>query len=194
MNMLSTVMNIISALLSVYMILIIISIFLTWFRGNINSRALQILTSIVNPYLNFFRKITWLRVGNMDFSPIVGIMILGLFVQITSTIAQTGQFTAMHLVSYIIYSIWSIVSFVLDILVIAMVVRFVSTFFVKKSSQLWFTMDNILNKVMAKILGIFTSKPVPFKKALVICAVILLAFRLGLGYALNYILAFLSNI
>ncbi len=187
MNMLSTTMNIISSILSVYMILIIIRIFLTWFRGNIDSRPVQMLTSVVDPYLNFFRKITWLRMGIIDFSPIVGVMILGLLVQITSSIARNGKFTFMMLVTYIITSVLSIVFFILNILIVAMVVRFIASFFARKSSQFWFTLDNILNKVMSKILGIFTSKPVPFKTALIICALILLAIRVGLELLLRYI-------
>ena len=194
MNMLSVAMNIISALLSVYMILIIIRIFLTWFRGNKQSKAVQILISIVDPYLDIFRKITWLKAGSMDFSPIVGIMILGLLVQMSSTIARTGRFTALMLVSYIVYALWSFISFILDILVIMMVVRLISTFISKKSHQIWFIVDNILNRVMSKILGIFTSKPVPFKKALIICALILFALRFGLGISLNYLMIFLNNL
>ena len=194
MNMLSLVMNVISAMLSVYMILIIIRIFLTWFRGNTQSKAVQILVSIVDPYLDIFRRITWLKAGTFDFSPIVGMMVLGLFVQMTSSIAQTGRFTALMLLTYVIYAIWSFVSFIFDILVIMMVVRLISTFISKKSHQIWFIVDNILNRVMAKVLGIFTSKPVPFKKALIICGLLLFAVRMGLYYAIGYLMLFLNSL
>ncbi|MBI9099936.1 MAG: YggT family protein [Spirochaetaceae bacterium] len=192
--MLSTVMNVISALLSVYMILIVIRIFLTWFRGSTQSRAVQMLTSVVDPYLDIFRRITWLRAGTFDFSPIVAMMVIGLFVQMTSTIAREGRFTALMLLSYIIMALWSFASFIFDILVIMMVVRLISTFISRKSHQIWFIVDNILNRVMAKILGIFTSKPVPFKTALIICAVILFVVRMGLYYAIAYLMMFLNNI
>ncbi len=194
MNVFSTTMNIISALLSVYWILIIIRILLTWVKGNTHSKPVEILTTIVDPYLNFFRKITWLRSGMIDFSPIVAMMVIGLLVQMTSTIAQTGNFTVMMLVTYLIYALWSLISFILNILIIVMVVRFISTFFVKRSSQLWFTVDNILNRVMAKILGIFTSKAVPFKTALLICAFILLVLRFGAAFGLDYLFRFLSTL
>lgn len=194
MNMLSTVMNVISAALSVYMILIIIRIFLTWFRGNTQSKVVQMLVSVVDPYLDIFRKITWLRAGAFDFSPIVAMMIIGLLVQMTSTIAQKGQFTALMLVSYIVYSLWSFLSFILDVLAIMMVVRFISTFITQKSHQIWFIIDNILNKVMSKVLGIFTSKPVPFKQALIICAAILFALRMALYYGIDYLMIFLNKL
>jgi len=192
--MLSTVMNVISAVLSVYMILIIIRIFLTWFRGNTNSRAVQLLVSIVDPYLDIFRKITWLRAGTFDFSPIVAMMIIGLFVQMTSSIAQTGRFTALMLLTYIIYALWSFLSFILDILVIMMVVRFISTFITKRSHQIWFIIDNILNRVMSKILGVFTSKPVPFKQALLICGLLLFVIRMVLYYGIAYLMMFLNSL
>lgn len=194
MNMLSTVMNIISALLSVYMILIIIRIFLTWFHGNKQSKPVLMLIGIVDPYLDIFKKISWLRMGVLDLSPIVAMLILGLFVQMTSSIAQTGRFSALMLVTYIIYSIWSFVSFILDILVIMMVVRLISTFVSKKSHQIWFTIDNILNKVMAKILAVFTKNPMAFKKALALCALILLAVRVALKYAIDYLFIFLGSL
>jgi len=194
MNMLSVVMNIISALLSTYMILIIIRIFLTWFKGNTQSKAVTLLKAIVDPYLDIFRKIEWLRVGAMDFSPIVAMIILGLFVQITSTIAQQGTFTAIDLVLYLVISLWSFVSFILDILVIMIVVRLISKLISNKSHQIWFIVDNILNKVMSKILGIFTSKPVPFKMALIICGASLFALRMGLYYGIGFLMAFLNNL
>ncbi|MDA3812454.1 MAG: YggT family protein [Spirochaetaceae bacterium] len=194
MNMLSVVMNIISALLSTYMILIIIRIFLTWFKGNTQSKAIQILKSVVDPYLDIFKRIEWLRVGAMDFSPIVAMIILGLFVQITSSIAQTGHFTALMLISYLVYSLWSFVSFILDILVIMMVIRLISKLISNKSHQIWFIVDNILNRVMAKILGIFTNKPVSFKRALIICGLSLFAVRMGLYYAIGFLMAFLNNL
>ena len=194
MNMLSTVMNVISALLSVYMILIVIRIFLTWFRSSTQSRPVQMLTSVVDPYLDIFRRITWLRAGTFDFTPIVAMMVIGLFVQMTSTIAREGRFTALMLLSYIIMALWSFASFIFDILVIMMVVRLISTFISRKSHQIWFIVDNILNRVMAKILGIFTSKPVPFKTALIICAVILFVVRMGLYYAIAYLMMFLNSI
>ena len=187
-------MKVISAALSVYMILIIIRIFLTWFKGNTNTKAIQILVSIVDPYLDIFRKITWLRAGSFDFSAIVGMMIIGLLVQMTSSIAQTGTFTALMFVSYIIYALWSFLSFILDILVIMMVVRLISTFITKKSHQIWFIVDNILNNVMSRILGIFTSKPLPFKQALAICGVTLFAVRMALYYGIAYLMMFLNSL
>lgn len=195
MNIFSTLMNVISAIFSVYMILIIIRIFLTWFHSNLHSsKAVEILIQMVDPYLNIFRRISWLRAGQFDFSPIVAILVLGLLVQMTSTIAQTGTFSFMMLVSYIIYAVWSFVSFILNILIIMMVVRFISLFFKRSSNQFWFTMDNILNKVMAKILGIFSSKPIPFRKALIICGLILLVVRVGLQFGIAYLMMFLNSL
>lgn len=184
----------VSALLSVYMILVIIRIFLTWFRSRGQSKAVQILISLVDPYLAVFRKISWLQVGSMDFSPMVGVILLGLFVQITSNIAQTGSFTALMLLTYLLYSLWSLCSFILDMLIIMMLVRFISTFISKKSYQIWYTIDNILNRVMAKILGIFTSKTVSFRKALIICAVLLIILRMAMRFVLNNLLAFLNTL
>ncbi|MBN2658650.1 MAG: YggT family protein [Spirochaetales bacterium] len=195
MNVFMTLMNVISAILSVYMILIIIRIFLTWFHSNLHSsKAVEILTQIVDPYLNLFRRITWLQAGRMDFSPIVAMMVLGLLVQMTSTIAQTGSFSLSMLIAYLIYALWSFASFILNILILMMVVRLVSLFFVKTSHSFWFTMDSILNKVMAKILGIFTSKPMPFRKALIVCGLILLVVRVGLQFAVAYLMMFLRTL
>lgn len=195
MNVFTTLMNVISAILSVYMILIIIRIFLTWFHSNLqSSKAVEILKQIVDPYLNIFRRISWLQTGRMDFSPIVAMMVLGLLVQMTSTIAQTGRFTFAMLITYLVYAVWSFVSFILNILILMMVVRLVSLFFTRTSHPFWFTMDSILNKVMAKILGIFTSKPMVFRNALIVCGLILLVLRIGLQFAVAYLMMFLNSL
>ena len=61
------VMRFISGALSVYMILIFIRVLMTWFQGANYGRAMEILRSVTDPYLYWFRRFPFLRAGSMDF-------------------------------------------------------------------------------------------------------------------------------
>jgi YggT family protein len=72
----------ISTLSLVYVVLIFIRIILTWFQLPYNlwlSRFLDFVTSVVDPYLNLFRRfIPMVRIGPgaLDLSPIVATIVL----------------------------------------------------------------------------------------------------------------------
>ncbi|WP_319563210.1 YggT family protein [Marispirochaeta sp.] len=85
------VMRFISGALSVYMILIFIRVLMTWFQGASYGRAMEILRSITDPYLYWFRRFPFLRTGAMDFSPLAALIVLVIILNITNRIALTGN-------------------------------------------------------------------------------------------------------
>ena len=189
------VFQFLSAVISVYMLLIIFRVLLSWFQGRLNGRGVEILTMLTDPYLKRFQGISWLRFGFLDFSPVVGIAVLGLVSQICSSLAMSGRITAMMVIVYILSSIWSFASFFINFLIILMVFRLVSVlFFSTWNHQIVFQIDNILYKVTARILGFFTSKNVKYTVALAISAGVLLVFRLALGLGIAYLLNFLAGL
>lgn len=189
------VFQFLSAVVSVYMLLIIFRVLLSWFQGRLNGRGVEILMKLTDPYLKRFQGISWLRFGFLDFSPVVGIAVLGLVSQICNSLAMSGKITVMMVVIYILSSIWNFVSFFINFLIILMIFRLVSVlFFSTWNHQIVFQIDNILYKVTARILGFFTSRNVKYSMALAISAGVLLVLRIGIGLGIVYLLNFLAGL
>jgi len=195
MSPLQTVFQFLSALVSVYMLLIIFRVLLTWFQGRLNGKGVEILMKITDPYMNKFRGISWLRFGFLDFSPVVAIALLGLLSQIFNSLARTGTLNPMLVVVYIIGSVWNFLAFFINLLIFLMIFRLITLlFFSTWNHQVLFQIDNILYKVVARILGFFTTKNVRFSTALAVCAGVLLVLRIAVGIGMNYLLHFLAGL
>ena len=84
------IFGIVNTLLSIYFYAIIIYIFMSWLPGARESQFGQLLGSVVEPYLEQFRKIIP-PLGMIDLSPIVALFVL-----------QLAQIGLRSLVGYII--------------------------------------------------------------------------------------------
>lgn len=195
MSPLQAVFQFLAAAVSVYMLMIIFRVLLSWFQGRVNGRGVEILTKITDPYLNKFRSISWLHFGMMDFSPVVAIAVLGMVSQIFTSLAVSGTLNPMMILIYILNTIWSFFAFFINIFIVLMIFRLVTLlFFSKWSHQVLFQIDNILYKAVARILGLFTSNTVKFTTGLAISAAILLVLRVGLGFGFTYLFSFLMGL
>jgi len=195
MSPLQAVFQFLAAAVSVYMLLIIFRVLLSWFQGRVNGRGVEILIKITDPYLNKFRSISWLRFGMIDFSPVVAIAVLGMVSQICTSLAVSGTLDPMMIVVYILNTVWSFFSFFINLFIILMLFRLVTLlFFANWSHQILFQIDNLLYKAVARILGFFTSNTVKFTTGLAISAAILLVLRVGLGFGFAYLFQFLLGL
>ena len=74
-----------STLITVFIVLVIVRILMSWFRLPYNrwlNGFLEFVTSVVDPYLNLFRRfLPLVRIGPgaLDISPIVAILVLSIF-------------------------------------------------------------------------------------------------------------------
>ncbi len=192
---LQSVFRFLSAVTSIYMLLIVFRVLLSWFQGRLNGKGVEILIKITEPYMSKFRNISWLRFGFLDFSPVIAIALLGLVSQIFTSLAVTGHLSIGLVLAYIIRSAWNFVSFFMDALIILMIFRLVTViFFSGWSHQFLFQLDNLLYKVVSRILGFFTTKNTKFSVALGISALFLLLLRTGLSFGIGYILSFIQGL
>ena len=113
--MVSTILGILSAIINIYTILCVISIILTWFPGAKFTAFGKFLSSICDPYLNLFSKSGKLRIGNIDFSPILAIGILVLVSSILGKITLTGRIYFGGILQEILGMVWNVSSSLLTI-------------------------------------------------------------------------------
>lgn len=147
--MIQQVFRFVSAIISLYMVVIFIRIIMTWFRGIDTGRAEAFLSSVTDPYLNWFRRNVPARFGALDFSPVVGILVLGLANSIASQLAIAGTITFAYILAIIVSAAWSVVSFFLTFFLILTVVRLVGIFAgADTGGRLWTVLEQIVNPAL----------------------------------------------
>lgn len=153
----------ISALISIYMVIILIRILLTWFRGVSLGRAEEVLASITDPYLNWFRRNVPLRFGALDFSAVLGILALGLLNNIATQLAYAGTITFGFVLAMLVSAVWSVVSFFLTFFLVIAIVRLVGILAkLDEAGSLWQVLEQLLNPMIQIVIrpflrGNFTS-------------------------------------
>lgn len=144
MNWLSTIMTVVSALLQVYMLLLVIRIVLTWVSMDHGHPVLRILHSVSDPYLNWFRRFRFLVLGNIDFSPLAALLVVNFFASLARMIAMYGQVTLGIVLIILIQLIWGAVSFFFLILAVLSIIRFLAVQFRWGGQAVWGYLDALL--------------------------------------------------
>ncbi len=180
--MIQNIARVASTIVSLYMMLIFIRVIMTWFRGAGYGRAYELLASITDPYLDWFRRNMPVRFGSMDFSAVAGILVLGLANNILSQIAFTGTVTVGHVLVIIIAMLWSLVRFFTVIFLIIGVIRLVGLLSgLDQSGRFWGTMEQIMNPLLGVVVrpflrGRFTGYQ---QSLLIYCGVLLATLVVG---------------
>lgn len=188
--MIQTILSIIAAVLSLYTLLCFIYILMSWFPGAKFTSFGRGLSAICEPYMNIFKRLSFLRIGNIDFSPIVSLGILSLASAILAGIQRTGRIFLGGILGTILNSIWSIASSILAIFAFLVLIRWIVLLVSKGRTSYdsgWNQVDILLNKFTYKVAGTFTKKPINYQTSLLITWISLFIF-LGVGYVLITIL------
>jgi YggT family protein len=147
--MIQQVFRFVSALVSLYMVVILIRIVLTWFRGIHTGRAEEFLASVTDPYLNWFRRNVPVRLGALDFSPVVGILALGLLNTVANQLAFSGTITFSFVLAIIVSAIWSVVSFFLTLFLIVAIIRLAGMLMnMDQGGRFWIVLEQIVNPAL----------------------------------------------
>ena len=154
------IFRLITSLISIYTLLCLIRIVLTWLPVLNYSAFGQFLSKACDPYLNIFRKLPFLQIGSIDFSPIVAIGVLSLSSSLISQMLFYGGFSVGYLLASIIQVCWTAISSVLTVYNILLLIRLVVALLKKDySSNIWQNLDRIIYPVQSKITSlIFKNK------------------------------------
>lgn len=169
MNVFQLLLKLLSAAISIYTLLCLVRIFLTWLPNAGYNSFTQFLGQICDPYLNLFRGIRWLVIGGFDFSPTLALCILGAASTLVNTFTHAGRITIGMLLSMILSLAWSIVSSLVVFLIILLAVRLIMLYANKNpDGPIIQALDRAINPMIFRVAGTFFGKaPVSFKKALI---------------------------
>lgn len=188
--MIQTILTILAGVLSIYTFLCFVYILMSWFPGARFTKFGHVMTAICEPYMGLFRKLGFLRIGSIDFSPIVSIGILSLASAILAGIQRTGRIFFGGILGTILSSLWGIASSIIGIFTLLILIRWIVLLINKGRTSYdsgWNQVDMILNKMSYKIAGTFSKKNMSYQTSLLLSWIILLV-TLGVGHFLILIL------
>ena len=167
-----------SQVLSIYSLLLVARIMLTWFTaGNERSGIAQFLARITDPYLNWWRQRFSLRAGFLDLTPLVALATLRVLQTVFHNIAVTGTFSTGFVLALILATVWQIFAFLLWFCIIVLVIRLVG-YFANSSmyGPFWQIVDTIARPLMFRITGIvFRGRKVGFVTGMITSIVLFIA-------------------
>ena len=160
----------ISFVVNIYMMIIIVRVILTWFSWERNSGFLGFLSSITDPYINWFRRFSFLKTGYIDFSPIAALGVLSLVNRVFAILASHGSITVGIILAMLLQLVWGIVSFVIGFAIVVLVLRLIADFIAHNSQNpFWRLVDGFSQPVLYRVTRLFfKSRIVNFRTGLLI--------------------------
>lgn len=189
------ILRIISAFLSLYSLLCLLRIIITWIPNYSYSKPADILAQICDPYMNLFRGIKWLRFGSFDFSPALALCILGAGSQLFSSLANGGYINLQMILAMILEIFFSILSSLIFFLIILFAIRLILIMINRDSYNTSGFManqiDSSISSIVYRIARTFAmGRRITYKAALIISIIALLFLQ----FALRILLAFILSI
>ena len=190
--MVGAILSILSAVIIIYTILCLIAIFITWIPGAKFTKFGRFITAVTEPYLRLFSRITWLRFGNIDFSPILAIAILSLLSSILGGVMVNGVISFRIILTTILSMFWSVVSSLITIILLLILIRWIVLLVNKgqvSTNSGWYQVDLMLQKFVYKLGNTFFKNNLTYQKALLVSwislAVILIVLRILMNLLLG---------
>ena len=177
--MISTILSILAALLSLYTLCCFAYIIMSWIPGLKFTAFGRIISSICEPYMSLFSRFGFLRIGNIDFSPIISIGLLSLVSSILGGIQATGRIYFGGILQTIIVMLWGIVQSLLGMLFILILIRWIVLAvhhgYTPYESP-WTQVDRMLSQFTYKVSSTFIKGNTNYQKSLLVTWIALILF------------------
>lgn len=187
------IFTILTAFSYTYLVLCMFRVLMSWFGPGSAHQGSILLARATDPWLKIFSGIKWLKLRNLDFSPVAALMVLQLFSQIFHYVSISGKLTIGLVLATIIDLLASTLNFFLIFFIVLTVIRLLGIL-IKTSSikRFWFTLDHILQPLVYPLLArLFPRRVVPYGTGLGLFLGVLLALSflitVGFGALVNLI-------
>lgn len=195
MTVLAIIFRLLGAATSVYMLLCIVRVFLYWFPASRLGRSAEILERITDPYLSLWSRLSFLKAGGIDFSPIVAFAVLSGVSRMFS-VASYGALTVGLVLSLVLEIAWAPVAFLLSFFAVLLVARIIAYAAHWNSLHpVWRAVDAMINPVLLRIKSlIYRDRIVNYMQGLITGALVIAGVRVALGLVVGLLLGLLRRI
>ncbi len=189
-------------LLSIYNMLIIIRILLMWIRipqpeGSSMGTISEMLGKIVDPYLDLFKGISFLRQGRLDFTPLAAFMVLNIVQRILASFAIAGTLTVGFVLAIIIQALWwSLGSLVLGLLCVVLGLRLFFCYRRTPNAIQYITMlDKWINWIVDPIHKfVFGGREISDRMLVLTSLILMILLYVALSLGFNFLTGWLMNL
>jgi YggT family protein len=190
------IFSLLASAAGLYSLLVFIRIIISWFGGSINGKPVDLLTSVTDPYLDWWRRTLNLRLGSLDLSPIAAIAGLSLVQNILTNLSRSGKITLGYILSVVLLSVWSAVSFILGFCFVILILRTIAYLSNRNIySPFWNVIDTISQPVLFKINQIlFGGRMTDYLKRIIVSSIVLAVAWIGGGIAIRVLAFFLARL
>ncbi len=186
----------VGSLISLYSLLCLVRIVLTWLPEANYSPLGRLLSSACDPFLDWFRRFSFARTATMDFTPVIALGTLSLASRVFMTLGNTGKITLGAILAGLVGILWSFFSFVLNIFILLLIVRLVYDFANPFGfSQFRSVLDRFLNPSVSRVTGfLFRRQVVSYRLSLILTIVAFVIARVALDYGVAALSGILRNL
>jgi YggT family protein len=172
---------ILASLTSIYAIVCVVRIILTWIPRATFHPVTKFLASICDPFLDIFHNIRWMRMGSLDFSPAIALCLLGAISTICSHLANSSILRLGIILGLLIQTIWSVASSVISFVIILLIIRLIMVLVsggAFSSNPLIYQLDQCIGTLVTAISRTFTgTRQITYKTGLIIAIVTLVVLN-----------------
>lgn len=187
-------LRIFSVLINIYIMMIFLRVIISWIHGSVSLQhgALGMLCRLVDPYLFFFRRFRWMRIGAIDLSPMVAVGVLYFFQNFVITILGGGSVSLSAVARALIGLFFNIFQAIVGLLILLIIIRLILLSMNSYSNTpLTAGLDSILRPIISRLIGSFSSRPIRFKTSLLISVIILGVIYVALSFLGTSLINFL---
>jgi YggT family protein len=106
-------------LFAIYIVLIFIRVMFAWVRPNMFNPFVRFVYTLTSPYLKIFAGIRFLRIGVLDFTPLLALFVLFLLMGISYRVLLTGEVSWESLIPLLLRFLFRFLYFFLFIFILA---------------------------------------------------------------------------
>lgn len=177
-----------SSLVQLYSLICVIYILLSWVPQLRFSSVGKVLAAICEPFLQWFKRFSFTRIGVVDFSPILALGVLSILSMALNQFAHTGKLSVGFVIAGLIQVVWSFFSFLLSLILIFLLVRIVYDFLSSNRyrSNFWIMLDNFLNPLINYVSQLlFRDRSVSYRTRIIASFLCIGIVKFGLGIAVS---------
>ncbi len=189
-------LEILAFIFSLYTMLLVVDIILKWIYNGPKGRLTKMIGQLTDPFLNFLSRFRFSRIGYIDISPLLAVLILSIINQILGRIRELGSITLTAILAIIISSIWNVImTLLLAVLIVAAIRYLFLLFTTNKMNSFANACDTFFIPLSSRIASIFIKNASSsYQLNLIISIIVLTVFLTAGSFGVNWLVNFLLGL
>jgi YggT family protein len=187
--------SLVAAIVTVYTLLCFVRVLISCVPGWSYNRVARFLGELCDPYLNYFRRFTFLRLGNLDFSPVAALALLSAVSSLASGISAAKKVSVGIILAQTVAVCNSVISSILGLLALLIIIRLIAALVAPHSTYgLWVTLDRSFAPFLDRLTSSFKHRPFSWTGTLAMGLAAIVVVNLLLGFILRLLIWILAGL